>query len=62
MTVAIFGIDGDEVRLGQVGIAVGEIGVGVVNIVRHPSEGRRSVQLNVAELEGRFFLRILVRR
>jgi hypothetical protein len=53
--VAILGIDGNEVGLGQVGIAVRKIGAGMVNIVRHPREGRRPVELNVAILEGKLF-------
>ena len=56
---AVLGIDGDEIGFRQIGIAVGKIGAGVVDIVRHPPEGCWPIQLNVTALECRFFSRIL---
>ena len=55
MPMAILRIDGDEVGLGHVGVAMGKIGAGMVDIVRHPPEGRRPVQLNMPTLEGQLF-------
>jgi hypothetical protein len=44
-------IDRDDVWLKNVGIAMSEVGFWVVDIVAHPSEGRRPIQLDVQLLE-----------
>ena len=58
MGVAICPIDGDEIRRRQVCIVVGMIGAGMVNIVGHPSESRRPVQLNCRCSNASLLLRI----
>ena len=45
--VAIVGVGHDHARLGYVGVAVREVGAGMVDVVRHPGERDRSVQLDV---------------
>src|SRR5258705_11299256 len=56
MAAPVLGIDSDNVRLGQVGVAVGIVGAGMVDIVRHPPKRCRAVELNVALLKSRFLL------
>ena len=50
MTVSVLGIDGDEIWLGQVGVTMGKVGGSVIDVVGHPSECCRPVQLNMAML------------
>jgi len=52
MGMPVLGVDRNEVWFGNVGIPMGEVGTGVVNVVWHPPKRGRVIQLDVAMLEG----------
>ena len=55
MGVAVVRVDGDEVWRWQNRVTVGMVGATMIDIVRHPPERCRPVELNVPMFEGKLF-------
>jgi hypothetical protein len=49
----VLGIDRDDVRLEDVGVAMGKMGAGVIDIVQQPTERGWAVELNKTTPKGR---------